>query len=129
MSNSIPSEVYPFATQDGKAIPLDIIKPAGLILQAFTPLAVASFIIPAGYKVGTMLASKACIVRFGQTIPALVDGTFYEDMLLIPNDTIITVSFDPTTLYVEGLTESGTFYLQLIERWAGLALDKQFSKK
>jgi len=129
MTDTVPSEVYPFATQDGKAIPLDIIKPSGIITKTFT-LAAASFTIPAGYKVGTFLATVGCLVRFGATLPnPLVDATLYEDTLLVPNDTIVTSSILSTTVYVKGLAESGTLYVQLIEKWIGLALDKQFTRK
>jgi hypothetical protein len=65
----------------------------------------------------------------GQTIPALVNGTLYEDMFLVYTDTIITVALTAGPIYVKGLSESGTLYIQLVEKWAGLALPRQFTKK
>lgn len=125
----IPSQVYPFATQDGKAIPLDIIRPAGLIQLAFNNSSVVNFTLADTYTEGVILATTACVVRQGSTIPSIVDGTFYQDMFLVYTDTLITVSLLPGPIYVKGLTGSGTLYLQLIEKWAGLALPKQFIRK
>lgn len=129
MTIQIPSQVYPFATQDGKAIPLDIIRPAGLIQLAFNNSSVVNFTLTDTYTEGIILATSACIIRQGSTIPSIVDGTFYQDMFLVYTDTLITVSLLPGIIYVKGLTGSGTLYLQLIEKWAGLALPKQFIRK
>lgn len=129
MTTQIPSQVYPFATQDGKPVPLDIIRPAGLIKIDFINSAVANFILPDTYTEGIILATSACLVRQGSTIPSIVNGTFYQDMFLVYTDTLITVSLLPGTIYVKGLTDSGTLYLQLIERWAGLGLPKQYIRK
>ena len=45
-NTNIPSEHYPFATQDGKAIPLDILKPSGLIPVPFTEGAPVEITLP-----------------------------------------------------------------------------------
>lgn len=123
------SQVYPFATQDGKAIPLDIIKPSGLIFTNFTDSADVSITIPEGYPVAAIIANTACFIRFGDSIGTLVENTFYNNLLLIPSNTITIVSLIVGSAKVRGLTDSGSVYLQLIEKWAGLALDKQFIRK
>jgi hypothetical protein len=123
------NQVYPFSTADGQAIPLDIIKSSGLVKKDFTALSTGSFTLVAG-EVGVLLASAPCLVRFGTTIPeVLLDGTLYSDMYLVPRDTVITVSLTAGIIYVRGIEEDGTLYLQLIEKWAGLALAKQYSRK
>lgn len=129
MALQIPSQVYPFATQDGKPIPLDIIRPAGLIQIAFNNSSSVNFTLTNTYTEGIILATSACLVRQGTDIPSIIDGTFYQDMFLVYTDTLITVSLLPGTIYVKGLSGSGTLYLQLIEKWAGLALPKQFIRK
>lgn len=129
MALQIPSQVYPFATQDGKPIPLDIIRPAGLIQISFNNSSSVNFTLTDTYTEGIVLATSACLVRQGTDIPSMVDGTFYQDMFLVYTDTLITVSLLSGTIYVKGLSGSGTLYLQLIEKWAGLALPKQFIRK
>lgn len=122
-------QIYPFATQDGKAIPLDIIKSAGLLTKAYTT-SVSTFTVPEGKQVGVFLASSACLVRPTTELPgALLDGTTYEDALLIPSDVAVASVVMPGTYYIKGLSVAGTLYLQFIEKWAGLALDKQFQRK
>ena len=130
MTISTPQEVYPFASQDGMAIPLDIIKPSCLVIKSFSPSS-SSFTIPENYKVCTLIASTACLLRFGEDFPTpLVDATLYENTLLVPQDTVVTASLLPETIYVRSLGEDiGTLYIQLIEKWAGLALDRQYARK
>jgi hypothetical protein len=124
-----PNTLYPFATQDGKAIPLDIIKSSGLMLRTFG-VSAASFTIPAGVAVAALIASNPCVLRFGTTLPDnLVEDELYSDTILIPKDMVVTASVVPGTAYVKGLTSTGKLYLQFFEKWAGLALDRQFSTK
>jgi len=129
MATQVPSQVYPFATQDGKPIPLDIIRPAGLIKIDFGNISNVNFTLADTYTEGIILATAACIVRQGSTIPSIADGTFYQDMFLVYTNTLITVSLLAGPIYVKGLTDSGTLYLQLVEKWAGLALPKQYIRK
>jgi len=124
-----PANVYPFSTADGKAIPLDIIRPMGLIIKTFT-IASASFTIPTDAVVGVLYSTSPCVVRFGTDISLPVtDGAEIADAVLVPAEMAVTVALTAGTAYVHGLIESGTLYIQLIEQWAGLALSKQYSRK
>lgn len=124
-----PAGVYPFATQDGKAIPLDVIKPTGVIPKSFTSSADSLLTIPADAVVGTFTTTKACIVKFGSVISSLADGVEILNAILVPADSTVTVALTPGPAYIRGLSESGTVYLQLIEKWVGLALNTQYSRK
>lgn len=128
MSN-IPSGVYPFATQDGKPIPLDIIKSAGFLWQSFIAGVGSRFDIPPDKTVGVLIATTACLVTFGTDLSDFMSNKVYNDTILIPADSPVTVSLIPGKAYVRSLTSPGTLYIQLIEKWAGLALDKQFTRK
>jgi hypothetical protein len=122
-------QVYPFATQDGKAIPLDIINPKGVIPVAFTQV-VKAFVIPDGYEVGALYSTEDSLVRFGNTIPnALVDGTLYDNAVIVPSKAMVTSGITPGNVYVKGLSASGVLYIQLIEKWAGLGLQMQYGRK
>lgn len=122
-------QVYPFSTQDGKAIPLDIIRPSGLLYRNFTELAESSLNIPDGYPVAAVIADKPCLVKFAGSIGILAEDIVYSDLLIVPANTITIVSLLSGVGAVKGLTEAGTIYVQLIKKWAGLALDKQFTRK
>lgn len=125
-----PAGIYPFATQDGKAIPLDIIKPEGILLQTFGVGSSSSFTLPEGSLVGTFTATSACLVRFGTDLPgSLAADTLYAETLLIPAETTVTCALTAGLVYVIGLVEEGTIYVQLIKKWAGLALDRQYLRK
>lgn len=129
MATTPPVGIYPFATQDGKAIPLDIIKPKGIIFQSFTAGASAQITIPADATVGVIFSDKACAIGFGVDVPALVANTYYPTTALIPVGSIVTLALTPGTAYVRGLTDSGNIWIQLIEKWAGLALNTQYGRK
>lgn len=123
------AQVYPFATQDGKAIPLDIIKSAGLIVKSFS-LTAELLIFPEDKPVGMLIASKACVLRMGQTLPdTLSDAVEYSDTILLPTNMAVICALTAGAWYVKGLTETGTLYVQFIEKWVGLALDRQFIRK
>lgn len=124
-----PAGVYPFSTMDGKPIPLDIIKPTGLIPKSFTAVGDSSFVVPSDAVVGVFISNQACLIRFGATVGAPVDATEIPNTILIPADMAVTVALTAGTCYVRGLTASGTVYLQLMEKWAALALPTQFTKK
>lgn len=122
-------DLYPFATQDGQAIPLDIINPAGLVFQDFILGASTEFTIPAGYEVGTFFATKDCIVSFGADLVSFDANTMHTNTLLLPAGVVVTAAFIAGPAYVRGIAEVGTVYMQLIEKWAGLGLPQQFVRK
>lgn len=129
-----PVGVYPFSTQDGKAIPLDIIRPKGLIICAFTPaalLTVSHCTIPDGTVVGVLTSSAECIVRFGpEDIPSVLeDGTLYEDTVFIPAGGGVTVVLQPGPISVTGTNKAGALFIQIIDQWAGLGLPTQYGRK
>ena len=123
-------EIYPFATQDGKAIPLDILKPSYLLLCAYTESAVATYTLPEDAQVAMFISAKDCLVSFENDLTSIAtDGTAYAKTLVIPGNTIVSSACSSLTMKVKGIAESGTLYVQLIEKWAGLALDRQYSRK
>jgi hypothetical protein len=128
--DSLHPDLYPFATQDGKAIPLDIIRPAGLIIQEFTSNSNTALNSTEELDVAVFMASKPCTVSFDTEIPyPAVNGTFYPGALIVPAGVIVTVKCPSSSLFVRGLSEGGTLYIQAIERWAGLALSVQLQRK
>ena len=123
------SEIYPYATQDGKAIPLDILKPSYLLALPFTADASASIALPAGAQVGMLISDVAAVVSFHAALTSLSGSYTLEKALIIPEKAIVSTVLLASPLYVRGVAESGTLYIQIIEKWAGLALDKQYIRK
>ena len=127
-----PEGIYPFATQDGKPIPLDIIKGAAVIVLPFTAGGVSTCGLPDYAIVGVLLSKQACLVRLGDTpVPtSFSSGEAISDCVYVPDSGIITVSMIPgAQLTVTGITQAGTLYIQLIEQWAALGLTTQYSRK
>lgn len=124
-----PSEIYPFATQDGKAIPLDILKPAALSFFDFTSAAKADITISQESSVVMLLATEVCILSFNSALTALTAGAEYLNAVLVPKNIIVSCLLPGYSAQVRGVTASGVLYIQSIEKWSGLALDKQFQRK
>lgn len=118
-------EVYPFATSDGKAIPLDIIYPSALVKLTNGQ----SFTLAAGYEVAAIHAFGAeAILSFNGALGSVNTATLYEDTVFIPPNGLAIVRLPSATVHVITGT-GGVVYIQLIEKWAGLALPSQFNRK
>lgn len=124
-----PSEAYPFATQDGKAIPLDILRPSNF-MYLDTIITSAAFTLPAGSKVATFLASENCLLRFDAAVPAIVSGTPITDCLFLPKNVIVISSVLSEKIHARTIAaSSASIFIQCIEKWAGLAMDSQYRRK
>ena len=122
-------DIYPFATQDGKAIPLDILSPSYLVRIAFTSAANTAITLPEDTQVAMFLATQAVIVSFDETI-AVTSPTWQQaSCLYIPKDGIVSSSVQALTIQIRGVAESGDLWIQTIKKWAGLALDRQYVRK
>jgi hypothetical protein len=125
-----PTGVYPFATQDGKAIPLDIIKGTATIILPFTAGGIVASTIPPGSIVGVFMTDKACLVQFGTSLAIpLVENDLIYDSVFVPERGIVTVALTPGPIRLVGMSGPGTLVIQLIEKWAALALPTQFVRK
>jgi len=121
----ISDQLYPFATQDGKAIPLDIIRPQGLIQVPFT-LTWASLVIPAGYEICVFRATEDAIIDIsGTAAVANVDGTAYNNHLFIPKGYIVTAAITVGTVKIIGASAVGRLVIQALKKWSSLSLPRQ----
>lgn len=120
------NDLYPFATQDGKAIPLDIIKPAFLYMCNVA----STVVVPTKYQVVAIHAINVdALVRFGEdlVIP-LTSGVYYENTVYIPKNGVVMVALPDNTLHIYP-SNTGIVYVQGMEKWAGLGLQKQLERK
>lgn len=126
---SSTSQRYPLSTPDGISIPFDVIRPSGY-LAVNTALTVSGQIaIPAGCEIISFTTTEDCIVRFGANASIPSSGVVLGDAVHIPREMRITVA--PTaeffTVIAEGI--AGVLRCQLIDKWAGLALQTQYNKR
>lgn len=118
---------YPHATPEGVPIPLDVIKPYGTIRKAFTTAVSSVVTIAANVDVASFLTTEDCFVCFGGTAALGADGVTQANAIFIPKGGRITCAVISTTFTVIGVTASGNLYVQLIDKWAGLALQTKFT--
>lgn len=128
---ALPEGIYPFSTQDGKTIPLDIIKVRSIIVQPFVKTGMMALVIPADAVVAVLYSKAGCVLRFGDTVVPSVfpEGEEVSNCILIPEGGIITTVLTPGTASVIGLDGPGTLYIQLIEQWAAIGLPTQYGRK
>ncbi len=120
---------YPLATPDGRAIPLDVVKPVGFLQKAFTTAASGTLTLPSNVEVLSVFASADCYIQFGGTAAVPADGVVVTNLLYVPKNMRITAAPPATTFTVIGKTTSGTLNVQLLEKWAGLILDVQQKRR
>lgn len=127
MATSRPAELYPLSTQDGTPIPLDIIKPLGLIVQSFTGVT-ASFLLPSDYPVVIITTDKACFLGFDVDPFDIEDGAFIGGILYIPENSTMTVAI-PEDVYsinvLAATNEAGSVVVQMVQQWASISLQTQ----
>ena len=125
---SITNEQYPLTTQDGTAIPLDIIRPLGLIYQTVSSSGWTTMTIPAGMELAMFKASEDCYVDLTGTVAvAPVAGTHYPSMLFVPRGFIVSSTVAPGTIKVRSVSVAGQIFIQGIQKWAALSLPRQAS--
>lgn len=127
---NVPSDNYPFATKDGKVIPLDIIKPQGVIFHSFTLGAFSEVTIPAGKStVAILYATEACFISFGSNPASFLEDAYHDKVLFIPRGHVVATTVEVGNIYVKGFSTNGILNIQFIEKWAGLSLDMSFTKR
>jgi hypothetical protein len=126
---------YPLSTADGQAIPLEIIKPHGIIKKSFlSSAATAAMAVPSTIDIIAISADQDVIVQFASSsasAAALVDGVLTEDAVYIQKDIITVVSppIDKKSFSIIGDTANGTAIFQFIERWGGISLASQITRR
>lgn len=120
MATAAP-ELYPFSTQDGKAVPAEIIRPKKLIWWPLLTAVNKAIVIPDGMMTAYIFSTATCVLKVGGTaFASFLAGTEYTDAMLIPADTVVTVSLAPGDAFIWPLA-AGTIYLSAIEQWAALS--------
>lgn len=125
---SLPPELYPFATQEGKAVPLEIIKPIAALKFSFTTT-IASLVLPVSLNLSAIFSTEDCFIDLANVITAITSGVTYDNLLFIPKETVVMVMLPTATVKVKGDTAAGDLYIQGIQKWASMHLPRQFTGK
>ena len=127
---SSTDQIYPFSTEDSKAIPLDIIRPVALLRKAISSTALNSLTIPADWAVASFYSPSGCLIQFvDTTLPITpVDGTVYSNCLFVPPNCVVSSTCLPGAAKVLGLGGASFLIIQQVQKWAGLALKRQLTK-
>ncbi|EKD22435.1 MAG: hypothetical protein ACD_86C00004G0005 [uncultured bacterium] len=115
---------YPLSTLNGQYIPLDVIRPSGLIkisyLEASASAAVA---LPAGTELLLVRSTSDCFIKFANSSATKPTNIVVADTLDLRAEEYRVVS--PMDLYysVIGDTVDGELFIQILETWMSLSLD------
>lgn len=126
---------YPLSTADGKAIPLDIVCPHGVIKKSFISTgSTAALTCPSTVEVMSFLTTEDCIVKFaasGASAAALVDGSQADDVVFIPAEILVVISppVGKKSFALRGDTANGTAVVQFYKGWSGLSLQAQNTRR
>lgn len=113
-------ELYPFSTIDGKVIPLDIIRPLGILRIPFTAISTALQDLGIATPIMILSATEDCFVRFGAA--AVVPSTsLTSNQIMVEKDQIVIVAPHNPNFSVISDGVNGSLTIQLLDRWAGLA--------
>lgn len=123
MATQAQNELYPLASNDREAIPLEVIRPEALLRVAITDSASNPFTIPATWELCAITASKDCVIRFGTAATYPVpEETELTNALFCPAGVTLTSLVIPGNCWLvpAKAAETGYCFLQKITRWAGI---------
>lgn len=122
MAEADTKQLYPQATPLGTPIPFEIVRPLGVIKQAFTNVAASNITIPedAGYLV--LRADADCYVQLTTDIVAAVpaDGTHVDGLVFVGQNEIVVIDHNAATEFsvVRAGATSGTLIVQTMQKYA-----------
>lgn len=134
MATANPAEagLYPFATRDAEAIPLDVIDPLGMRYYDLAATGYQSGTLPAVFELGYVWAEFGAIMELASTISGPpTSGTYYPLTIFIPPGVLLTVKFNSNLGFyrIASIGKAGKFCMQAIRKWNALALQQQLRVK
>lgn len=123
---------YPLSTADGKAIPLDIVKPSALVFIAFENSSGSGstlVTIPDRTEILSVVTDEDCLIRFGAVASIPASGVLLSNAVFVPAGMQIMLAPPANTLSVIGTgPDTGTLAITLMDKWAQLATSLQTSR-
>lgn len=129
MNPNLPADLYPYATADGKSIPLECLRPQGLTIKALTENS-SSFTLPEDSETVLLYCTKDCILRFGAASASPADGVYEANSLFLPKGHSMSVLIPDNEIHAKLLAVgTGTLFVQTLVKWAGLAIDTNYIRR
>lgn len=128
---------YPLSTADRQAIPLDIVRPIGVVKKSFTSGAGSPAItIPADCNLLEISATANCILQFATSAAsasALTDGVQAANAYFLQATVLKNVFISPpigmNSVSIRGDTADGSVILQYLKSWTGLSTSAQPTRR
>lgn len=122
---------YPLSTPNGQSIPLDVVKPIGLLRINFNSSSFTSATdLASTYadKVFIATTTEDCYIHIGATPAVPVSGIMQVDTIFIPAGATLSFVMDSLKIAAIGVTAVGRLDIQICETWAGLAIAAQINR-
>ena len=128
-TSPLVKQLYPLATQDGKPIPLDVVKAVGLIVVDLTTTFQA-IVLDSKYSLAVVYSEVGTLLDLANgavTVP--VSGTDYPDWQFIPAGFAVACILPVGTIRVASVSGTGKLCIQGVQQWQVLALPRQATAK
>lgn len=123
-----PVNLYPLSTVDGKHVPLDVIKPIGLVTINFGSTVDGTGTITSTGSLVVLRSSADCFIKFDTSVAKPANESYASGLLFLEAGEVMTVAPLGTSISVIGLTNSGTLFVQEIHAWAALNNPNRFNR-
>lgn len=121
-------DLYPLSTPDGKAIPLDIIRPRGVFRIPIGQTASILYPLVDTDPIVILRSTVGCFVRFGEV--AIIPSTaMISNQLYLAAGDITIVSPHVQSLSAISESSNGFLTVQLLDKWMGLAAEVNYNRR
>lgn len=131
MATAASNQLYPFSNEKGEAIPLDIVRPLGAVVVSVAANAATSFSIPTNYTEVSISSTIDVLIDFDDTATYPAVGP-YNSALILRKDVIYTQQLPDVgavKIIPINTAESGKVFINAIQKWAGIGLNRQLTRR
>lgn len=131
MATLAQDQLYPMSTEDGTAIPLDIIKPQDVAVVSLPQNAATSMTFTAGQLYCQLSSSIDCVVDLTDTASYPFSTSTRGMFLRAGKLSTIQLPYAPIAAKIIPINagEAGKLYVHGIQKWAGLGLSRQLRQR
>lgn len=121
---------YPLSSPEGQAIPLDVVKPLGVIRLPFTSASYNSQVLSSAYQDKLLMLSSSadCYLDSNAVAVPIVDNIVSANNVHVPAGTLVIVVINSVHLNVIGVSASGSLHVQILDTWSKVAIEAQISR-
>lgn len=127
---SAVDQLYPFSTEDGTPIPLDIVQPQRCTVVDIATGAHSAFVLSDSQRLAYVVATVDCFLDF--TGIASYPFSASDSALFLPANTVLTIHvpgvISPRVIPLPA-SVSGKLMITGIRKWAGIGLARQLQQR